>query len=34
MQRNMIDWINKYIDKKNKKGEKFINKINIKEKYR
>ena len=34
MQRNMIDWINKYIDKKSKEGEKFTNKINIKEKYR
>ncbi len=34
MQRNMIDWINKYIYKKSKEGENFINKINIKEKYR
>ena len=32
MQKNLINWINNYIDKKMKEGEKFINKINIKEK--
>ncbi len=34
MQRNMLDWINNYIDKKKKEGEKFINKINLKGKSR
>ena len=32
MQKNLINWINNYIDKKMKEGTKFINKINIKEK--
>ena len=32
MQKNLINWINNYIDKKMKEGIKFINKINIKEK--
>ncbi len=30
MQKNLINWINNYIDKKMKEGRKFINKINIK----
>lgn len=34
MQKNIINWINNYIDKKMKEGRKFINKINIKEKSR
>ena len=32
MQKNLINWINNYIDKKMKEVRKFINKINIKEK--
>ena len=32
MKKNLINWINNYIDKKMKEGRKFINKINIKEK--
>ena len=32
MQKNLINCINNYIDKKMKEGRKFINKINIKEK--
>ena len=27
-QKNMIDWINNYIDRKKKEGRKFIDKIN------
>ena len=30
MQKNMVDWINNYIDKEKKKGENFINKIESK----
>jgi hypothetical protein len=30
MQKNMIIWINNYIDKKKKEGKNFINKINVK----
>lgn len=32
MQKNMIIWINNYIDKEKKSGKIFINKINIREK--
>lgn len=30
MQKNMIDWINNYIDKKKKEGRIFINKVDTK----
>lgn len=34
MQKNMIIWINNYIDKARKEGKIFINKINMKEKMK